>query len=113
MVSMRIQYGTTVDQVTLFSAMDWLENRQCDSARRGYVCGHRGCERIELALAELKAYDLGWDIPGVMSISEIVKLVRSKRSWGRAARSRAAILNEPYIEFLERWCADMERKIAA
>lgn len=112
MSTMRIQYGTTADRVTLFSAMDWLENRQCDSFRRGYACGHRGCERIELALAELKAYDLGDSIPGVMTLEDIAKLVRSKRSWGRAARSRAAIFNEPYIEFLERWCALQLRKAA-
>lgn len=105
----RIQHGTSVEHVTIWSAIDWLQNRACDNHRKGEACGHPGCSKIEQAVSGLEQLALGE--PLGCDIEFILKLVRSKRCHGRAARSRAAVQNEPYIIWLESYLT--ERRKAA
>lgn len=103
----RNQLGVCEDSITIWSAIDWLRSKQCQTKRRSYRCGHGGCERIEKVCDELTEYATGGTIS---NWREILKLANWQQCRDSKCNHRGCQDNRLYIQF---FVSLSEKKLAA
>ena len=102
---MRREQLGAIDNPNIWNVIDWVIGKQCDAARTGHLCNHKGCETEKVLSDELTALALGSPLPMAITTTKMhrwarVQVCSKARTQGQRCNHRACIEGQSYIDFI-------------